>query len=486
MQALTACGDDPVGPLSDPGITFPLGANVTDTARAAPVQVLRVQVYGTDGRPAARTEVRASGVIGMKDGQAAYIEITAGRLGDLDYGAAVVDTTDTNGVVHFRLRLGFVAGPARLVVTAPALGMQDTARFTIVPANATSFRVEPTDTAVAIGKSVTLRASVFDSYGNARNEPVTFRAEGSAGTLDGTVVSGTAFGRVAVIAETPGWLDTSWVSVVPSRTIAVYSRPAHTGEATTIYMLNLDGSGVTNVRESIIGTGYFGDMAVAWVSPTKLVYHDATYPHSRHLYVHDLETGSTERFLPAADRMPVEYLPRTGYDRAWVYFSGGSQTQISPLHRARPDGTGVEQITATAIVQHWGAAPSPDGTQVAYVADVDGFEELEVVDLATREKRSLNLAGTSPRWSPDGHRIAYIAAETRYLSVVKADGSGARALANSTTRFGADIDWSADGMYIVGSVDGGRLAIVDVATGDEVLVRLRPEGRQIGSPVFRP
>lgn len=57
-------------------------------------------------------------------------------------------------------------------------------------------------------------------------------------------------------------------------------------------------------------------------------------------------------------------------------------------------------------------APSiaPDGRRIAVVSDMDGNDEIYMLDVATREARRLTIdpaADTDPVWSPNGERIAF-------------------------------------------------------------------------------
>jgi len=497
---LAACGggDGPTESHPGPnGITFLRGANATDTVDARLLQALRIEVRDADGHIAPHTIVRLQAAFSPPDDPMQYgdAEVLVSRLTDSEYYPVLIDSTDERGIVDVLVRLGGKAGTAHLVVSAPVLGVQNTATYTVLPGAAASVRSFPADTSVKIGSALTLRGGVYDRNGNVRGESFTYAMTGTSGaaTLNGMVVTGVAFGRVQLVASAGALRDTSWVNVVPPGTVAAFSSPDNTGQAAAIYTFDLDGSGFREVRSSIVGTGYFGDMPVGWLSPTKLVYHDNNWNHTKQLYVVDLTTNIASRFLPLSDQMSMENFPRLNRDRSWVYFSGGTFESYQ-LYRARADGTGKERLSPEGItVKEWAAAPSPDGTQVAFVRNGDYYAgALQVLDLATRQVRSLNRAGRFPKWSPDGSQIAYIAETDAWafsagpLSVTTPDGSTARALTNGTVQFNGDIDWSSDGKYIVGVATTGTLAVVEVATGEVLVLTLPNIGRHLSSPVWKP
>jgi Tol biopolymer transport system component len=282
------------------------------------------------------------------------------------------------------------------------------------------------------------------------------------------------------------------VSMVPDGTVAAVSRADHSGQAAAIYLVNMDGSDLIEVKQSIAGTGYFVTMAVGWLSARKLVYHDTGRDLITQLYTLDRETGETRRFLGWADEMEMEIYPRVDRERNWVYFGGGS-FEDSHIHRARTDGTGVERVSPASAVQHQSEpAPSPDGRELAYVTFEAGFPQLEVMDLATGETRKLNVRGKSPSWSPDGTRIAFIYPTVDFpvnsgvIGIVNPDGTGLRTMGGGTIQFTGTLDWSPDGAYIVGSHGDGRLAVVEVATETELRLFFHGFERRLSSPVWRP
>ena len=131
VLALAAAGCDggggPSGPEPKPGIGFVAGASVTDTALARPLQALIVEVRGDDGKPIPGLVVRFEGV--PHKSSSVYnqeLEAYVGRVEDNRILAFIADTTDAQGRVQALVQLGRIAGPARIAVTVPTLGMQDT------------------------------------------------------------------------------------------------------------------------------------------------------------------------------------------------------------------------------------------------------------------------------------------------------------------------------------------------------------------------
>lgn len=495
--SVTASADGVVGRAAvrvtgEPGLVVLSGEGVADTATATVAQPLVVELRDTRGLPVSGVPLAATVSVAPTPGCVPSPGWTCAAP-QLTLGAVTGSVTDAGGRVAFQVAFRQIAGPAAVVVSAPTLGFADTARYTVRPGAASRVALLPKDTALFAGARYALRVSVTDRHGNLRADTAQLRVAGSAATLDGTSVRGAAFGPATVIATLGARADTASVGVVPQGTIAAYSAPDHTGQAAAIYTLNLDGSDFRQIRQTVVGPGYFGNMPVDWLSPTALVYHDNNWDHTKQLYVHDLATGVARRFLPTDARMEMENFPRVSHDRQWVYFGGGSYSSYW-VHRARADGSGKERVSlASAPAPQWAPAPAPDGVRVAYVAQGEySAGTLEVIDLATRQVQKLNVGGTMPRWSPDGTQIAYVSQSGSYssssgdLSVVKPDGTGARAATNGTSKYFGGVDWSPDGRYLVGMTTGGKLAIVEVASGTEVLVSFPQIGRTLNSPVWKP
>lgn len=128
------------------------------------------------------------------------------------------------------------------------------------------------------------------------------------------------------------------------------------------------------------------------------------------------------------------------------------------------------------------AQPAPDGRAVAYVhrpfTDLNRMD-IRLVDLESGQVRT--LAGTAkvlsyfPRWSPDGSQIAFISEQSGYNEIwlVRPDGEGLRRLTHAGMDF-SDIAWSPDGSRLACTVNrrgAFDLALVDSQSGELTFLR---------------
>ena len=489
LASIAACNKSPSepDPKPEPGIQIVAGADVADTIQAAPVQALVVQVIDQDRKPKSGLVVRFESMT-TGTGLGVVPTVLVGPVASNSFASFVADTTDASGRAFVRVRLGTRAGPGGVVVSVPALGFRDTASYTIQSGAATRLVSTPKDTTLFVGRSFTLRGSVVDRHGNARADAVTYRvSSGPLAVNSGTrTVSASAVGRGTLIAQAQGLSDTTYVSVVPEGTIAAYTLMEHTGHQLAIYTLRLDGSELKKVIPTIVGGGYFGEMPSTWtVDGKQLVYHDNNSNHTKQLYVYDFTTGARRRFLAPTAQLPSEAWPHRSHDGQWVYFTGGDYGAAT-TYRARVDGTGREQILHGAM-----AAPAPDGTRIAYAnASVSG-SVLHVRNLQTGATSSLGVTAATPRWAPSGEEIAYIALTDTYalageLRAIKPDGTGSRALTRSATPYRGPFDYSPDGKYIIAATRQGVLTVIDLATGEEIPVRLPSLGHGLLAPAWKP
>jgi hypothetical protein len=492
---LSSCGGDgPTKPApGEPGIHFVAGAASSDTVGALFAQALVVEVRRSDGSPAAGEVVRLESAFTGPD-------VWPGPVYDLEVASPAsnlfvpifADTTDAKGRLTVLVKLGTVAGKARLAVSVPALGMQDTARYTVLPGAAVGIRIFPRDTALAMGGTAELRASVIDRFLNTRSDEIRVTPRGQAVVLSGTEVTAQSFGRARLDVRSGTMEDSVFVSVVPQGTLAGFTDIESTGQAVALYTMETDGHLLQKVRETVVGPGYAGDMPATWTARgTQLVYHDNNWDHSKQLYLLDLTTGDNRRFLPVQDQMQMEEWPYASSGGEWVYFTGGTYSRAA-LYRAHQDGTGLQKLTPDDMPNESQGTPSPDGKRLAYVLADGGFGSLAIMDLETGKRRSLGISGASPRWSPAGNEIAFIAwggssgSDSGVLAAVGPDGSNIRTITRSAATYYPLFDYSPDGKYIAAVSRQGVLTIIDVQSGIEVPVVLPALERPIIAPAWKP
>src|SRR5262245_54721999 len=190
----TACNDSS-GPSRDqPSITLISGFGVTDTVSAQLTSPLVVEVRDSSGALVGPgTVVRFTGVPNLW----AVPEMLVRPLGWMSYSDSTVAETDADGRASVLVQCGTLPGTARIAVSVPARSIVDTARFTVLPGNAAGIAIQPSDTAIYVGRTVMLRAAVVDRYGNVRSAATaTYSGTGPGISVTSAgVVTATAIGR---------------------------------------------------------------------------------------------------------------------------------------------------------------------------------------------------------------------------------------------------------------------------------------------------
>lgn len=207
-------------------------------------------------------------------------------------------------------------------------------------------------------------------------------------------------------------------------------------------------------------------------------------------YSRSLESAEVElRVVELASGKQVS-IPGNGLDKgpdvpAWsadgqrIAFPGIGASGKNEIWVVERDGSNLREVSTQASSRTKGQPSlSPDGGQLAFVADMRGPIAIFVTDLATGESRNLTAgveaAHENPRWSPDGRQLLFSSTRddegrTRMdIFVMNADGSEVR---NLTRHPHEDFNahWSGDGRRVVfNSLRTGTSQIfaLDLASGD--------------------
>ncbi len=238
----SACGDNAAGPAPT-GLRLVNGNGATDTIQSTLAQALVVEVRSETGAIASGTVVRFQS-LPIDSLPYPTPGVFVSSLTSTYFSTFVADSTNASGRASVLIQLGTRAGTAKLLVSAPEFGYQDTARFTVRRGNLAHVIATPADTALYPGATFQARAIVTDRFGNLRTDQVTFAplAPGVTTSQTGMVTAGGGTARASYTASAGCCSDTSWVSVVPQGTLAAFETSSIGGHGPGMVTFHLDGS----------------------------------------------------------------------------------------------------------------------------------------------------------------------------------------------------------------------------------------------------
>ena len=365
---LTAACSDSSGPKpgGDPRIRLISGFDVTDTVFAELAETLVVEVHDSSGAVAPPgTVVRFTAA--TNGGIPEMLMRGVADASTSGYSELVTAETDASGRAGVFVKLGAVAGPARISVAAPTIAAQDTARYTVLPGNAARITLSLRDTTLYTGRSFTLRADVADAFGNVRAGPVTYTVGGPGVSVSNSgVVSASAIGRYTVTATAGAVSGSADISVVPQGTMAAV---ANTAIGPRIVSVALDGSDLRNLTK--FGSGEI-DPQPKWIPGTNnIIYSDYNGTYQR-LHIVD-QVGKVTAFIPSPPpTMTHQAEPAPSPNAPVMYFSA-FDTRCSEiyycLHRSGRDGSAPQLLGVPFAPDEvtWRPSSSPDGSRVAFV-----------------------------------------------------------------------------------------------------------------------
>jgi len=438
------------------------GDGASDTVLSMPAQALVVEVRAENGAPAQGTVVRFQ-ALPIDSANPYSFGLYVAPLTSPNFSLFAADSADFRGRASVLIELGFRAGAARLLVSAPEFGLQDTARFTVFPGKPTHVVVQPEDTTLYRGSSFQVRAATADQFGNLRLDPVSYSAiePGISVTSGGRVTAGPGFVRARYTASAQGWTDSGWVSVVPPGTLAALQTGSFGGTAAGIVVFNLDGSGYQWIGPG----GSFYNAAPSWApSGTALAFGLSSVGSGSWIYTSDLSGAERSLLNPGDSGLAITSWPAYSHDGAYIYFSGATTANFG-LWRAEADGTNPQLLYTDPSGLAWRSSPSPDGTRLAFTNASTSPAGVQVYTLASHSVSTWAVVGHTPRWSPVAETIAFVTPYGGSVFVMNSDGTGVRQVTPAGRSYGeTSLTWSPDGAWLVAR-GPTSLELVNVATG---------------------
>ncbi|MGV3711252.1 MAG: TolB family protein [Gemmatimonas sp.] len=474
MLLAVACDENtPINPpVEDAGITIVSGESASDTIDALITQSLIVEVRDAQGLAPRGTNVRFE-VQPPSDPsrrsetaiQVCAITTSCAPQGTSTFAA---DTVDSQGRTAVVLRMGRVAGTAVVRITVPELGLADSVSFEVKSGKA--FRILPARSTIAvdIGSTASLGPSIVDRYGNIAPGPLTYTlGAGNSVSVNASsgIVNGLEFGVQSVYVQQGTFSDSVSVRVLPAgRLVAWVNTSRH------IRMIDINGN-----NSRIMATDVSSDFgAFPRFSPNRqrISFHVGAHPNGGPPSIVGLvDTVGTRANVGLGSVLTNILTSRPMADGSTLLVASRLPDYSMWLWRVDQNGTSTPVIALPQFPLAYGAADiSPDGARVAYVAAT----QLRILTVQTGDVVSVNEPLVqSPRWSPQGDRIALLGGASFNGSpiIFNADGSGRRTV--GTLSFSPGLSWSPDGLYLIGrsaANPSGALRIVRVSDARSVVL----------------
>jgi hypothetical protein len=469
--AVGACDDDitqPTADLDPARMDLLSGAAATDTIDSVLDDFIVVEVQNRAGEPLAGVTVRLSGV-----------NAAVGRIQREDFENQIAEATDATGRVAARVRLGRTPGPGLVRITVGSV-LRDSIEYSVLHGAPARIDLAPADTAVSRGRSFPLRIQVTDRRENVVSAPpeITGR-DGRISANPSGEVTGLTWGRTAVHVRAGTLLDSALVSVVPEGTFAAHTDPDGFAADRSIFVSNLDGSGLRSLQT--VYPNDWQDLDPHWAADGRsILFHEGV--HNPRIYRIDL--GGAVSNLPSQVEFGRQANPRATRSGEWIYFEGDRT-----LWRMDAAGRSTERIgpDVDMYTDFGHPSPSPSGDRVVFVSQgYPHISYMRVLDVATRDVRALDIVGARPQWSPTEDLIAFIEGSYAYgpLRAMRPDGSDQRAISHPLQRYVGNFDWSPDGAWLIAKESESQLVhLIHLESGESIPL---PFTRRLRNPTWRP
>jgi Tol biopolymer transport system component len=479
---VSACSSDSTAPLQKTS-TAPLaiiaGAGQSDTIGANLTQALIVSVAKPTPDTALPivtfTAVNDSGPAGLSPG------VLLSGLDDPTRYSMVTERVDSQYRAVVVVTLGANAGVAKVIVHVVNGTATDTVSYTVKPGAPVRLGVAPRDTAVYVGGTDVVHASVLDRGGNPRSDAVSFGTPSGSVTASGTAgtFAGGTVGRAAIPVSGSGLSDTAFISVVPAGRLAAT-------DGNHIFEFNVDGSSSRTIAT-------IDAASLNWSPDASLI----TFIEGYHVDVTDtLGNYRVAANIPASVNGQYLGTPQFSGDGSWIYYTMVQWEWVPYIWRVHPNDTTSAVAVTTEGPQY--PSPSPDGTQLAVIGG--GDNNLDVITLSNNTETNTG-AGSAviPQWAPSGTSIAYtspagasgaspIPGTTQVgagtVNVVDARGGQPRVISAAGALYNPGVTWSPDLQWLVAqNAVTGCLDLLNVSSGLTLPLAFT---KGLGFPAWRP
>ena len=386
----------------------------------------------------------------------------------------------------------------KLVAIADGLTSATSASFDVLPNVATQlvFEVQPKTTGAGVSLLPSVWVTALNAAGDTMNGfsgtiSVALGANSGGASLSGTTSIaagydgaeftdlrinqvGSGYTLVATANGLIGATSTAF-DITPKSQIAYMDSDGDW----EIYLMNADGSGITNLTDNPAVDGN-----PAWSADGARIAFTSDRDGNYEIYVMNADgSGATRVTNDLAWDTDASWSP----DGTKIAFASDRGPSFD-IYVMNPDGSGVTQLTndlAREAEPSW----SPDGSKIVFQSEYDIYvmnaDGSGVTDLTN------NLGGWQPAWSPDGTKIAFGSARPFVgIYVMNADGSGVTPL---DLYMGGPVSWSPDGQKIACTVygtgsdyDGSTTICVRNADGTGFATWITYRYGNASSPAWRP